>query len=151
MPSLLALPLLVAQLTTSPPSLPQHLAINATTLREFPRKHVHAVDEQGNDAEYSGVSLRDLLTKMGVPAGHAIRGKLMQTIVVVAGSDGYRVAFSISELDPSFTDRIVLVAELRAGAPFSALEGPYRLIVPGEKRGARWARQVTEVDVEGAP
>ena len=63
----------------------------------------------------------------------------------------YRVVFSLAELATAFTDRVVLIADSRDGAALSAHEGPFRLVVPGEKREARWVRQVTAIDVEDAP
>jgi hypothetical protein len=95
--------------------------------------------------------LRDLLTEHGVPAGHALHGKALMSYVVVGAADGYHVVFSLPELDGSFTDRIVLIAQTRDGHALAPPEGPYRLIVPGEKREARWVREVTSVDVEKAP
>jgi hypothetical protein len=152
MHSLFTALMLLAQMTgVSAPSLPLHISINATELRGLPERTVDAAGEHSGTAHYSGVSLRDLLTREGIPTGHDLSGKAMQTIVVIAASDGYRAAFSLAELDPSFTDRVVLIADRRDGAALPAREGPYRLIVPGEKREGRWVRQVTEVDVEGAP
>jgi len=45
------------------------------------------------------------------------------------------------------TDKIVLLAVSRDGASLDAAAGPLRIIVPGEKREARWVRQVTELEV----
>jgi len=128
-----------------------HLVITATTLAGLPMHTVTAVDEHGHSAQYAGVSLRDILAHAGVPGGHDLRGKAMTRYVVVDAADGYRVTFSLAELDASFTDRDVIVAETRDGAPLAAQEGPYRLIVPGDKREARWVRQVDAIDVEDAP
>ena len=128
-----------------------HIAITAATLQGLPRQTISATDEHGTTAQYSGVALRDVLTQQGVPTGEALRGPVMTRIVVIDAADGYRVVFSLSELDPGMTDRVVLIADQRDGAPLSAHEGPFRIIVPGEKRGARWIRQVTSIDVEDAP
>jgi len=128
-----------------------HIAIVAALLQSLPHRTISATDEHGTTAQYSGVALRDILTQQGVPTGHDIHGDVMTRCVVVDAADGYRVVFSLSELDPSFTDRVVLIADSRDGAALPAREGPYRLIVPGDKRDARWARQVTSVDVEDAP
>ena len=75
----------------------------------------------------------------------------MTRYVVVDAADGYRVVFSLSELDTAYTDRVVLIADTRDGVALPAREGPFRLVVPGEKRAARWVRQVTAIDVEDAP
>jgi hypothetical protein len=70
---------------------------------------------------------------------------------LVEAADGYRVLFSIAELDAKFTDRTVIVADQKDGQLLPASEGPYRLIVPGEKRPARWARQVIRISLGRAP
>jgi hypothetical protein len=131
--------------------LPLHVAIDAATLRDLPRRSVDATDEHGKTSRYDGIALRDILTKANVPGGHAIRGKAMLDVVVVAAADGYRVVFDLPELDPAFTDRVVLLADMRDGAPLSAHDGPYQLIVPGDKHEARWERQVIALDVERIP
>lgn len=128
-----------------------HVAITAAALHDLPRSTVTATDEHGRTARYAGVALRDVLNAQGVSGGHALRGKGMTQYVVVDAADGYRVTFSVAELDASFTDRVVLIADTRDGAPLAAAEGPFRLIVPGEKRDGRWVRQVTAIDIEDAP
>lgn len=125
-----------------------HFAVTAASLNGLPRHTVTAVDEHGQSAQYAGVLLRDFLARAGVPAGHDLHGKNMTRFVVVDAADGYRVVFSLAELDASFNDRDVIIAETRDGTAFTAHEGPYRLIVPGEKRGDRWVREVTAIDVE---
>jgi DMSO/TMAO reductase YedYZ molybdopterin-dependent catalytic subunit len=45
------------------------------------------------------------------------------------------------------TDKTVLLAFSRDGAPLDAAAGPLRIVVPDEKRQARWVRQVTELEV----
>jgi hypothetical protein len=134
-----------------PAALPIHLALDPATLKAAPHTTLVATDEHGHTARYGGVALRDILTQAGVPAGHAVRGAEMRDVVVVDAADGYRIVFALAELDPSYTDRVVLVADSRDGTPFSGQEGPLRLVVPGEKREARWARQVIAVDVERIP
>lgn len=127
-----------------------HVVINASTLSGLPRQTITATDERGNTSTYTGVALRSILTRAGVPTGQPLRGKAMTQYVVVGAADNYHVVFSVAELDPSFTDRVVLIAETRDGQPLPADVGPYRLIVPGEKRDGRWVRQVTDLDIEDA-
>ena len=66
----------------------------------------------------------------------------MALYLLVEAADGYRVIFALPELDPAFTERVVLLADHRDGQPLSTAEGPLRLVVPDEKRHARWVRQV---------
>jgi hypothetical protein len=70
---------------------------------------------------------------------------------VASAADGYRAVFALPELDPAFTDGVVLVADKRDGRPLGGEEGPLRLVVAGEKRQARWVRQLTSLSVRTAP
>ena len=54
------------------------------------------------------------------------------------------------DLDPDFTDRVILLADRRDGHPLSSKEGPFRIVVPGEKRHARWVREVTALVIQEA-
>ena len=71
----------------------------------------------------------------------------MALYLVVEAADGYRAVFALSELDPAFTDRVVLLADRRDGQPLSMRDGPLQVVVPGEKKHARWVRQVIRLRV----
>ena len=71
----------------------------------------------------------------------------LSKFLLVEAADGYRVVFALPELDPAFRDVVVLVADRRDGQPLSTGEGPLRLVVPHEKRWARWVRQVNALKV----
>ena len=114
-------------------------------------RHDTTVSAHEVSGRYSGVALTDLLTLVNAPLGDSLRGRSLGTFVTVEATDGYRVLFSIAELDARFTDRVVIVADAKDGRPLPAAEGPYRLIVPGEKRPARWARQVVRITLGRAP
>jgi hypothetical protein len=135
----------------APPPRPFRITIDAAALAGLPRVTIAATDEGGHTNQYSGVSLHDLLVRAGAPNGMAIRGTAMLSYLVVGASDGYRVIFALPELDPGFTDHVALLAETRDGAPLPAGAGPYRLIVPFEKREARWVRGVTDIELVNAP
>lgn len=53
----------------------------------------------------------------------------------------------ITDLDSALTDRVILLADTKDGQPLPPNEGSFRIIVPGEKRLARWVRQVRAVTV----
>jgi hypothetical protein len=74
----------------------------------------------------------------------------MKLYVIADASDGYQVVFALAEFDPGFTDQVILLADSSDGHPLSASEGPLRVVVPREKRHARWIRQVIDLDVEEA-
>ncbi len=80
-----------------------------------------------------------------------MRGKNLALYLVVEAADNYRAVFALPELDPAFTERIVLLADRRDDKPLSAAEGALRVVVPDEKRQARWVRQVTSLVIRRAP
>jgi hypothetical protein len=112
------------------------------------RAEVHGAKEP---TLYEGVSLGDLVRKLGAPAGEAIRGAQLSLVVIVKAADGYQVVFALPELDPLFSKKVVLLADRRDGQALSAKEGPYRLVVPDEGRQARWARQVVSIELRTLP
>jgi DMSO/TMAO reductase YedYZ molybdopterin-dependent catalytic subunit len=124
------------------------LKLTPELLHRLPRRQISVpATEHGSAAAFEGVRLRDLLSEAGVPAGEAVHGKYLSWIVVVDAADGYRAVFALAELDPGFTDRLVILADTRDGKPLPAAEGPLRLILPDEKRPARWVRQVMHITV----
>ena len=108
------------------------------------RVSVHAHNVEGT---YEGPQLRDVLAKVDAPSGDALRGPALHLVVAVDAADGYRVVFSLPELDPGFRHRDVILAIRRNGQPLDASEGPFRVIVADEARPARWVRQVTRIAV----
>jgi hypothetical protein len=57
------------------------------------------------------------------------------------------VVYAIAELDAGFTDQIILLADRRDGKPLLPDTGPWQIIVPNDKRAARWIRQVNRIEV----
>jgi hypothetical protein len=92
-----------------------------------------------------GVPLSVLLAKVGAPQGKALRGPEMADMVVVSAADGYRVAIALAETDPLMRANEIVLADRCAGAPLGPQEGPFRIVVEGDKRPARAARQVTAI------
>ncbi|MBX3167721.1 MAG: molybdopterin-dependent oxidoreductase [Candidatus Eremiobacteraeota bacterium] len=93
---------------------------------------------------YTGVPLRELLKQAGVPDQHDLKGKWMAAYLVAQGKDGYRAVFSLAELDPLFGDNGVWVAFQEDDQELPAL----RLVVPREKRNARWVRDLQSLKLE---
>jgi arsenic resistance protein ArsH len=118
------------------------LTLTASDLAGMPRTNDSAKDKQGVMHHYSGVAIADILNKAGVTTGKQLRGKNMAKYLLVSCADGYQVVFSLAELDSSITDRVVILADREEGKPLAAGAGPFKLIVPGEKRPARNCFQV---------
>jgi DMSO/TMAO reductase YedYZ molybdopterin-dependent catalytic subunit len=124
------------------------LVLTIADLRKMPRKTLSVVNPHDQKTEvYEGVLLEELLRRAGIAQGEKLRGSAMATYVVAEGSDGYRVIFSLAELDPGVIDSDVIVADTMDGAPIGAGVGPLRLVAPHEKRPARWVRMLTTITV----
>ena len=117
------------------------LTLTAADLAAMPRTTASAKDKQGVSHSFSGVAIAEIFNKAGVTAGKQLRGENLAKYLLVTCADGYQVVFSLAELDSSFTDRV---------APLSASTGPFRLIVPGEKKPARNCFQVTTLAIRFA-
>lgn len=126
------------------------LRVDAAKLQASPRRALDAA-EHGTPAHWEGVALADLLGEAGVPLGEALRGRNLALYVRVTAADGYVVVFSLAELDPAMQGGTVLLADRRDGAALDAKQGPFRLVVAGDRRPARWVRQVVAIDVLAAP
>jgi hypothetical protein len=121
--------------------------LTAPEFARLPRQKVRAKDHQGKEADFEGVPLVEVLKASGVKFGQDLRGPALATYLVVEAADGYRAIFALPELDPAFSDRVILLADRRDGKPLDGKEGPLRVIVPGEKRHARWVRQVIALKI----
>lgn len=103
--------------------------------------------DRGLKTTHEGVALRDVLAKAGVPLGAALKGKALACVVIATAVDGYRVAYSMAEIDAGFTDHVILISDRRNGQPLLPDSGPLQVVVPQDKRAARWVRQVTTLEV----
>lgn len=131
--------------------VPNATTLTAAMLRSMPRVTVTATDHNRPPGKYEGVLLAAVLEKAGVQFGATMRGARLASYVQIEASDGYRVIFAIAELDSAFSDRKVLLVDRMNGEPLPDGAGPFRIVVPDEKRPARWVRQVTHVRLVSVP
>ena len=128
------------------------LTVSAEDLQKMPQTTIRVMNPHSHKEEvYQGVALAALLKQAGVPQGEQIRGPWMASYVLAEAADGYRVVFSLAELDSAFVDSEVLLADARDGLPIGAGEGPFRLVAPHEKRPARWVRMLKSLTVVQVP
>lgn len=104
-------------------------------------------DKEGKEHEYKGVELVEVLEKAGVTLGGKLRGENLVKVVVVQAADGYEVVYSLPELDPEFSNNVVLLVAEKDGGPLPPGEGAFRLIAPQDKKQARWIREVRSIKV----
>jgi hypothetical protein len=106
-----------------------------------------AASVSGTSTTFEGVALEAVLERAGVEFGQTLKGKRLASCLLVEAADGYRVVIALPELDPAFTDKQIVLAFLKDGKPLDDKEGPYRIVIPDEKRMARWVRQVTTLKI----
>ena len=93
---------------------------------------------------FSGVPLIALLSRLGLSLSP--HGKEMQLYLVAEGADGYKAVYSIGEITPDVHDGTVIVADSLDGKPLGPT-GAFQLVASGEKRPARWVRNLAAVHV----
>lgn len=119
-------------------------------LSGLPRDSV-TITRPGEPARtFTGLPLRAVLALGGYAPGR-LRGPALASAFRVGARDGYVVAFGVAELDPALVGHAMLLAFAVDGAPLSAEDGPWRLVIPSDEHGARWVRQVNSVSVEAGP
>jgi len=116
-------------------------------IAKLPRVNVRAKDEKGKESIWEGATLHQVLKAAGIEFGAAIRGKTLANYLWVEALDGYRVVFTLTEIDPAFTDLMFLLADRRDGQSMGEYEGKLRIVVPHEKRHARWVRRVVALSI----
>jgi hypothetical protein len=128
----------------------QHHTLTRAELQRLPHREVKA-SAHGVSGNFAGAALGDVLKLVGAPAGDSLRGAALASYVLVEAADGYRVVFSPAEFDAGYTDKVILLVDTKDGVALDAHDGPFQLIVPDEKRPARWVRQVTRISVVRLP
>lgn len=124
----------------------QALTLTADDLAKMPRASVRITGGE-KQTVYEGVWLHEVLKKAGVPLGGDLRGKALTSYVLAEAQDGYQVVFSLAELDPTFIDNEILLADSSDGKPLSGARGRFQLLAPKEKHGSRSVHLLTKVEV----
>jgi len=110
----------------------RQLTLSVDDLAKMPRASVHG-SNNGMETVYEGVWL--------------LRGKALAGYVLAQAQDAYQVVFSLGELDPSFIDNEILLADTAGGKALSGPQGRFRLVVPKDKLAARSIRMLTKLEV----
>lgn len=116
----------------------------------MPRKTLSVVNPHNKKSEvYEGVLPEELLRRAGAPQHEQLRGSHMANYVLAEAEDGYKVVFSLAELDSGILESEVIVADTMDGAALGPKEGPFKIVAPHEKRPARWVRMLKSITVIG--
>ncbi len=124
------------------------LVFTATEFAALPRTELK-LPAQGEQKEhrFAGVSMRELLVRVGAPLGEKMRGTGLMTGVIVHCKDNYDVLFALAEFDESFSARTIILADQDDGEMLPPSAAPFRVVTPGDKRGARSCKQVTSIEI----
>jgi hypothetical protein len=96
---------------------------------------------------YEGVPLWRILDHAGISSGKMKPKEIVKRYLVAQGKDGFKVVFSLAELDTAFTKKEVLLADKLNGQALAADRGPYQLIVRDELRPTRNCYQIVKLTV----
>ena len=124
----------------------QPLQLTADDLAKMPRATA-TVKEKGRDVTYEGVLVYEILKKAGAPLDKELAGKNMAMCVLATARDGYSVVYALAEFDPGFNDNRIIVADKIDGKPLFGYQGPFRIVAPHEKKGARSVRMLEKLQL----
>jgi hypothetical protein len=125
------------------------VTLSVSELSNLPHQTVKARDH-GTPATFEGVLLTDVLAEVDLPLGEKFHNTEASYYLTAEAKDGYRAVFAWAELDTTFIDKAVYVVTKRDGKPLTDKDGPFELVAPGEKRAARWVRQLTALRIRQA-
>lgn len=139
------------------PSTSLQLTINGKTttlsvedLNAMEKKTITVHNEHlKTDETYSGVPLSDLLSKYGLPVDKTTHRTMLRSYIVAEGTDKYWVLYSVTEIEPSEHNADVIVATSIGGKPL-AEDGLLKLVDSGDKKPARWVRNLSAITVRSA-
>lgn len=125
---------------------PQRIDITPDLIAGLPRQQV-TLSHHEETLRCEGPLLADVVAKAGLPSGDSVRGAALRTAIVARAADGYSVLFSLGEIDPRLGNDQIILADRCDGKSLDADTGPYRLAIPGDKRGARSVRQLIAIEI----
>jgi len=94
---------------------------------------------------YKGVRLWTLLGEAG-GIDDPDKGAELRHVIKITARDGYLVVISTGEIAPDFGGKPGMIAYQRDNEPAGA--SGFRLVMPGDKHGGRFVRDVVAIDVE---
>jgi len=126
------------------------LELSPADIAKMPRVNASVKERDGVTRMYTGVPVTEILSLAGVTMGKQLRGENLSKYLLVTSADGYQVVFSLAELDSTFTDRVVILADEVDGKPLPQGVGPFKMVVPGDKKPARSSFEVTSFVIKYA-
>jgi hypothetical protein len=125
------------------------VSFSSARLTELATDTLRVALHHGQEQTFRVVKLGALLLDAGVRID-SVRGPRTTWVVVAAAADGFRAAFTLAELAEDLGPSRVYLAVGTTTGPLPPDEGPFRLLVPTDRRQGRWARQVVSLEVVDA-
>ncbi|MGA0599858.1 molybdopterin-dependent oxidoreductase [Caulobacter sp. KR2-114] len=126
------------------------LKITAATLAGLDREQA-VMTNHSQPHTYEGVRLTELLRLVDAPTAARVHAEAVKDYLVVTGGDGFRAVLSLAETDGSVQAHPVILADRMDGAPLTAHDAPYRLVVDGDRKPSRSVYAVTRIEVKVLP
>ena len=124
------------------------VTLTAADLRGLPHRVLDVKEpHDGKPLKFDAIPLKAVLEKGGATLGDSLRGKRMSQCLLVQAADGYSAVIALPEIEPEFTSGEVFLADGQDGKPLDAKAGPLRIVIPADKKMARWVRQVTALKI----
>lgn len=120
--------------------------LSTTELATLPRLDFEEADH-GVMTRFEGVELRAILRLAAAGPTDSLRGPALRRVVVLIGADGYAATIALADVDPGLGARRVYVVNRANGRPLAANQGPWRAVVVGDGRAARWVRQLQRIEL----
>lgn len=121
--------------------------ISLDSLRRMPQVELKGQIHDGPELVFRGPALDAVLLLAGAPPGRELRGPALRLVVLAEARDGYAVVYSLAELSPDLGARRAIVAVEQDGQPLGEKDGPLRIVLEGQKRPARWIRQLERLRI----
>jgi hypothetical protein len=108
-----------------------------------------------SQGEFNGILLWDLLNYVGIEVNPTVKNDLDRKYIVVTGTDCYQAVFAMGEIDPAIagTEQVTIAYAQWVNGQATSLgaNGFARVIVPGDKKGARLVSNVAHIQVISVP
>jgi len=122
------------------------VTLDSARIAALPRVRFEAADH-GTSKRFEGVEIAALLRAAEAGPVDSLRGAALRRALVFVGRDGYTGLIALPELDTGLGATKVYAVDRENGAPLSAEHGPWRVVIVGDSRGARWVRQLMRIEV----
>ncbi|CAG1001303.1 hypothetical protein MYXO_03037 [Myxococcaceae bacterium] len=122
-------------------ALQSYAAANPTAV-----KTVTVPKNGGGTDDYTGISLNSFLSSYLKTDSTVPKNDFLRDYVVATGTDGYKAAFSLGEINPAFGNQNDIIAYQLNGQDLTT-SGFARIVAPGDIKAGRWVSNLSSLEV----